>query len=119
MFRPTYYYMAADVIIVVIFLLRDILLLLYCLAATLFLPLTWRILIFGCQFQLYLPVEGGKLGLQLFQLILLLPCLARYLLQLRYLALQHFVLFLVLLEASSIRKSTGGSSRPRKQASKW
>lgn len=56
MFRPTYYYMAADVIIVVIFLLRDILLLLYCLAATLFLPLTWRILMFGCQFQLYLPV---------------------------------------------------------------
>ena len=52
MFRPTYYYMAADVIIVVIFLLRDILLLLYCLAATLFLPLTWRILMFGCQFQL-------------------------------------------------------------------
>ena len=64
MFRPTYYYMAADVIIVVILLLRDILLLLYCLAATLFLPLTWRILMFGCQFQLYLPVEGGKLGLQ-------------------------------------------------------
>lgn len=54
MFRPTYYYMAADVIIVVI------LLLLYCLAATLFLPLTWRFLMFGCQFQLYLPVEGGK-----------------------------------------------------------
>ena len=79
MFRPTYYYMAADVIIVVI--LR----LLYCLAATLFLPLTWRFLMLGSQFQLYLPVEGGKLGLQLLQLVLLLPCLARYLLQLSFL----------------------------------
>ena len=77
MFRPTYYYMAADVIIVVI--LR----LLYRLT-TLFLPLTWRFLMLGSQFQLYLAVEGGKVGLQLLQLVLLLPCLARYLLQLQY-----------------------------------
>ena len=80
MFRPTYYYMAADVIIVVILLLLDILLLLYCLAATLFLPLTWRFLMLGSQFQLYLAVEGGKVGLQLLQLVLLLPCLAHHLL---------------------------------------
>ena len=73
MFRPTYYYMAADVIIVVI--LR----LLYRLT-TLFLPLTWRFLMLGSQFQLYLAVEGGKLGLQLLQLVLLLPCLAHHLL---------------------------------------
>ena len=67
MFRPTYYYMAADVIIVVILRLRDILLLLYCLAATLFLPLTWRILMFGSQFQLYLAVEV--------EILLSSPCL--------------------------------------------
>ena len=57
----------------------------------LFLPLTGRFLLLGCQLQLYLAVEGGKFGFQLFQLILFLPCLARYLPQLRYLLLQRFV----------------------------
>lgn len=61
MFRPTYYYMAADVIIVVI--LR----LLYRLTAALFLPLTWRFLMLGSQFQLYLPVEV--------EILLSSPCL--------------------------------------------
>ena len=50
------------------------------------------------KLQLYLPVKRGKFGLQPFQLVLLLPHLARYLLQLRYLALQHLVLRLVLVD---------------------
>ena len=78
----------------------------------LFLPLTGRFLLLGCQLQLYLAVEGGKLGLQLFQLVLLLPCLARYLLQLRYLALQRFVFRLVLLDDrgySAFRKFTAAA----------
>lgn len=36
----------------------------------------------GRKFQLYLAVEGGKFGLQLFQFVLLLPYLPGYLLQL-------------------------------------
>src|SRR5699024_2704108 len=55
-------------------------------------------LLFRSQFQLYLAVKSGKFGFQLFQFLLLLPRLARYLLQLRYLTLQHLVLFLVLLD---------------------
>lgn len=61
----------------------------HCLTA-LFLPLTGRFLLLGCQLQLYLAVKGGKFGFQLLQFILFLPCLARYLPQLRYLLLQHF-----------------------------
>ena len=55
-------------------------------------------LLFRSQFQLYLAVKSGKFGFQLFQFLLLLPRLARYLLLLRYLTLQHLVLFLVLLD---------------------
>lgn len=49
------------------------------------------------KLQLNFSVKGGKFGLQLLQLVLLLPHLARYLLQLRYLPLQHLVLRLVLV----------------------
>ena len=38
-----------------------------------------RAFMLGSQLQLNLSVKGGKFGLQLFQLILLLPYLARYL----------------------------------------
>ena len=56
---------------------------------------------FGCRrrkFQLYLAVKGGKFGLQLFQFFLLLPHLACYLLQLRYLTFQDLILRFILVD---------------------
>ena len=50
------------------------------------------------KLQLYLAVKGGKFGLQLLQLVLLLPHLASYLLQLRYLPFQYLVLRLILVD---------------------
>lgn len=50
------------------------------------------------QLQLYLAVKCGEFGLQLFQLVLLLPCLSGYLLQLRDFPLQHLVLLPVLVD---------------------
>ena len=55
------------------------------------------------KLQLNPAVEGGKFGLQLFQFVLLLPHLARYLPQLRYLTLQHLVLRLVLVRSEERR----------------
>lgn len=51
-----------------------------------------------CKLHLNLSVESGKLGFQLLQFVLLLPHLARNLLQLRYLSLQHLVFRLVLVD---------------------
>ena len=50
------------------------------------------------QLQLYLAVQCGEFGFQLFQLVLLLPCLSGYLLQLRDFLLQHLVLLPVLVD---------------------
>ena len=50
------------------------------------------------QLQLYLAVQCSEFGLQLFQLVLLLPCLSGYLLQLRDFPLQHLVLLPVLVD---------------------
>ena len=50
------------------------------------------------KLQLYLAVKRGKFGLQLFQFVLFLPHLARYLLQLRNLLFQHLVLRLILVD---------------------
>ena len=68
------------------------------------------------KFQLYFSVKGGKFGFQLLQLVLLLPHLARYLLQLRYLPLQHLVLRLVLVDNGGyplhrVQEVSGGSHR--------
>lgn len=49
------------------------------------------------KLQLYLAVERGKFGLQLFQFVLLLPYLPGYLLQLWDLLFLHLVLRLVLV----------------------
>ena len=47
------------------------------------LPVLFRVFLSRSQLKLYLAVQCGEFGLQLFQLVLLLPHLARYLLQLR------------------------------------
>ena len=62
-------------------------------------------LLFRSQFQLYLAVKSGKFGFQLFQFLLLLPRLARYLLQLRYLTLQHLVFSSYCLIIAGIRSN--------------
>ena len=75
--RTAYDDMAADIVMRCIVRLRRMFRFRWGLTA-LFLPLTGRFLLLGCQLQLYLAVEGGKFGFQSFQLVLLLPCLARY-----------------------------------------
>ena len=102
--RPAYYNMVTDIVTGCIVRLRHVLRFWHRLTA-LFLPLTWRFLMLGCQFQLYFAVEGGKLGLQLLQFVLLFPCLARYLLQLRYLAFQHLVLSSYCLMMAGMRSN--------------
>ena len=62
------------------------------------LPVLFCVFLSRSQLKLYLAVQCGEFGLQLFQLVLLLPHLARYLLQLRNLLFQHFVLRLVLVD---------------------
>ena len=63
------------------------------------LPVLFRVfLIRRSQLKLYLAVQCGEFGLKLFQLVLLLPHLARYLLQLRNLLFQHLVLRPVLVD---------------------
>ena len=61
----------------------------------------------GASGQLYLAVERGKFGLELLQLVLLLPHLARYLLQLRNLLFQHLVLRPVLVDGGGKTKGRG------------
>ena len=68
------------------------------------------------KLQLYLAVEGGKFGLQLLQLVLLLPNLARYILQLRYLTFQDLILRLVLVDdggdsLNRVEEVSGGGHR--------
>ena len=68
------------------------------------------------KLQLNLAVEGGKFGLQLLQLVLLLPHLARYILQLRYLPFQHLILRLVLVDdggdsLNRVEEVAGGGQR--------
>ena len=74
---------------------------------------------FGCRrrkFQLYLAVKGGKFGLQLFQFFLLLPRLACYLLQLRYLTFQDLILRFILVDdggdsLNRVEEVAGGGQR--------
>ena len=74
---------------------------------------------FGCRrrkFQLYLAVKGGKFGLQLFQFFLLLPHLACYLLQLRYLTFQDLILRFILVDdggdsLNRVEEVAGGGQR--------
>ena len=80
------------------------------------------LLVFGgfrcgrCKFQLYLAVKGGKLGLQLFQLVFLLPYLARYRLELRNFLFQHLVFLFILVDDAryllqSVQEVRGGGVR--------
>ena len=62
------------------------------------LPVLFCVFLSRSQLKLYLAVQCGEFGLQLFQLVLLLPHLARYLLQLRNLLFQHLVLRPVLVD---------------------
>ena len=80
------------------------------------LPVLFRVFLSRSQLKLYLAVQCGEFGLQLFQLVLLLPHLARYLLQLRNLLFQHFVLRLVLVDdgrnpLQCVQKVSCGSNR--------
>ena len=64
---PACHNRAADVVIGAITRFRRVCRLGQCLAAALFLPVSGRFLLLGCQLPLYLAVEGGQFGLQLFR----------------------------------------------------
>ena len=96
--RPTYNNMVTDIIRSGDTRLRHVLRFWHHLTATMLLPLSECFSVDGSQLQLYLAVQCGEFGFQLFQLVLLFPCLPGYLLQLRDFTLQRGDLFLVLVD---------------------